>query len=335
MSKIEILNICESLRGDWIYRAEKEAETLTSKAPLNPKAIELLFSDEHYYQDFNGSLEVTKIAPFGSDNNIVLNGLKILKYLQELQISNTLKLFRAIRYPTPSRIYNSLYKYGPCLSNYEQERIFNLYSNEKYITQRSLIAKNSHFCFLPQERIVKGLPIFFIANDAIQIHNSLRSKKDLLLLTVLFIPKKFIENKEFKIFLNMPIEEDYQNDRRDIELNQYIIDDQMMSENLTLLSNKGIDLFEAYIKNLPYTLQGLCLKELKIKFYLLKISHIVVEPINSKINELIIGDEENSQLYMKGFWGENSITSRKPSNFLPEDCYELRKKETNLHQGQS
>src|SRR5579863_5246795 len=65
-----------------------------------------------------------------------INGLHILAGLQNMTKPGSLTLFRAVRFPTYKRMFEVMSHSGYAISNYEQERILNLYQKPEYIERR-------------------------------------------------------------------------------------------------------------------------------------------------------------------------------------------------------
>lgn len=248
-----------------------------------------------------------------------IGGLNILSGLQKISKKDCLTVFRAIRFPTHKRIFEMLSKLGCTVPNYEQERILKLYKNKGYISERDKIQNNRNFQTQPQERVVRGLPVFSLINDALQIHRAWRDSKDRVAMVAIHIPYKLLRKGELKIYANTAIDLDHDNAQYDFEIKDFVRKNGVWDFDFKSLQTRGIDLHEMYLKNLPWTL-GEC-GELGIKqeFFLLYIYEI---RDRNKIGKLFKNTKilKENRYFLHGFFGDQNVFGRRPSKFLPYKC---------------
>ncbi len=248
-----------------------------------------------------------------------IKGLNILAGLQSFNKNGNLTLFRAIRFPTYKRINEAVYHHGFAILNYEQERILDLYKNNYYIKQREQIKSNPLFWTQPQERVVKGLPIFCLANDALQIHRAFRADEDLVVMVAIHIPHELLENHKIKLISNPAIDLDYGNEERDFEIKDFVKSNGSYSIDFRALRARGIDLHEMYTNDLPWDIQEAKKIGVEQDLFLLNISKI---KDYSKIRELKADTEllKANAHFLHGFFGDQNIFGRRKSEFLPSRC---------------
>lgn len=184
--------------------------------------------------------------------------------------------------------------------------------------------QNRLFQTLPQERVVKGLPVFSLVNDAIQINRAFRSKDDSVLICVLHIPFKHIENNTFKVISNNAIDFKYNSKKKDICINPFIKNNFFSYIDYKSLRIRGVDLYESYLKGLPFKFKKITSMGISQEFYFLKIKKI---KNSNKIYDLYKDDFflKNNEFFMHGFFGDQNILGRDVSTYVPYKCYKVVK----------
>ena len=248
-------------------------------------------------------------------------GMKILSGLQKLHKSNNITVYRAIRFPTLSRIWETVHKLGLSMSNYEQERILQIYNNKEYINKRKNIQQDALFQTQPQERVIDGVPIFASVNDAIQIHRAYRHKTDRVLLIAIHIPYQLIKNNSLTLITNSSIDTNYDNDSRDCKINQFKKVDNHYCIDFRSLRVRGIELNEMYFKGLPFDLKGHSSIGIQQKFFLLDINKIDIKNINiENLSDKIL---KKYEYFLHGLYGDQNPFGRSPTKYLPTNCSEI------------
>jgi hypothetical protein len=217
-----------------------------------------------------------------------------------------------------------LNKYGCAIPNYEQERILELYNSQKYQAKRNKIKKDKNFWVVPQERVVPGLPMFALVNDALQIHHAFRGKKDKVAMIVIHIPYKLF-GKKIKLIANPAIDLDYDNRERDCEITDFIKNGGgVVDFDYNTLRARGIDLHEVFAKNLPWTLNEMNELGISQEFFLLDIYEI--QEKDKKITNKLFADSNllnKNQYFLHGFFGDQNIFARRESKYLPSKCQKI------------
>ncbi len=184
----------KKIRHSWKISLNKLSGNLTTNEYM-PNEIKKKLIDEDLELINKLKFEEIKYPKLKDYKNNLVE-LNILSGLQNIKKKDCLTLFRAIRFPTIKRIFETIQTNGFATNNYEQERILKIYDNIKYIKKRNKINKDNLFQTIPQERVINGLPIFALVNDAIQIHKAYRATKDKILLVAIHIPFKLIKHKK-------------------------------------------------------------------------------------------------------------------------------------------
>jgi hypothetical protein len=254
-----------------------------------------------------------------------INGLEILAGLQRIKKRDHLTVFRAIRFPTFKRIHEMIWEKGLCTPNYEQERILKLYRDTKYSAKRKKIRKDNNFWTQPQERVVKGLPVFALANDALQIHRAFRNKKDKVAMIAIHIPYKLLGGRKIKLKANAAIDLDYTNSERDFEIKDFIENSHTIDFDYCALRSKGIDLHEMYLQNLPWTLAKCEELGIQQEYFLLDVYEIKEK---GRIKKLFNDSKtlKKNQQFLHGFFGDQNIFGRRFSRHLPYRCQRINRK---------
>jgi len=255
-----------------------------------------------------------------------IEGMNILSGLQKKSQKGYLTVFRAIRFPTTQRICETIYEKGLSMSNYEQERILALYKDKEYNSAREKIRRNKTFWIQPQERVVHGLPVFSLVNDALQIHHAYKNDIDKTLMIVAYIPYELIKNKTISLVANTAIDFDYDNSERDYEITDFLIKNGHYTIDYKALRAKGIDLHEMYIKNLPSTLEEHNKLGMKQEFYLL--NTYAINPKEERIKKIRSNSRilKENEYFLHGFFGDNNIFGRRPTKYMPFRCQEVKPK---------
>jgi len=302
----------------WNKSINKLSDNLTTNAYMPTNIKQKLLSE-------NTNL-ITKLKfqmmDFEKSTDIIDDlGLNILSGLQNIKKEGHLTVYRAIRFPTIKRIWEVIYKKGCLMNNYEQKRILNLYKNKKYIQKRKKIMKNIYFWIQPQERVVNGLPVFSLVNDAIQIHKAYRAKKDKVLIIVIHIPFNLIKSKKLKLISNTAIDFNHPTATRDVEINDSVNINKFSFIDYKSLRVKGIDLYEMYIKGLPMNATKVNEYKIQQEFYLLNL-----EKVDKKRYDVFnYEDLKRNEYFLHGFFGDQNIFGRKASEYIPYNCMKIEK----------
>jgi hypothetical protein len=310
----------------WKRTMNCNSYNLTSNAPL-PQHIraQLLHENKKLENDLvftekifpTTSIELDRIVEYDAPYFNILAGL------QSEKKADNLTFFRAIRFPTINRIWPTVVGYGMSMSNKEQERLRWLYTSPEYINERSNIQANSNFWIQPQERIVDGLPIFVMANDALQIHHAYKGRIDKTLLVVAHIPFDIIKNKQLTLVANSAIDINCNSPENDVEITDFINRNNSPRIDYNSLHSKGIYLHELYIKGLPLALHEHQKLGIDQKFYLLETHSININ--ESPFTDLFKNTElmNKNQYFLHGFFGDHNVFGRRPAKYLPHHCEEV------------
>ena len=253
-----------------------------------------------------------------------IRGMDILSGLQKLDKEENLTVFRAIRFPTVYRIWKAVYESGLSLPNHEQERILQMYGNNDYITKRKEVKQDSHLWTQPQERVVPGVPVFCLVNDALQIHRAYRSETDRVLIIGIHIPYHLIETGRLELVANTAIDLDYDNCERDFRINIFKKKDNSYVVDYRALRVRGIDLHEMYFKNLSFDLEGHKLLGIEQRFFLVDIYRMDTK--DSRISKLDTDVLKEHEYFLHGIFGDQNVFGRGITRYLPSRCHEVRMK---------
>lgn len=308
----------------WREELNKPSGNLTTNQ-IMPKHLvdKLLEEDESLKEKL-----ILKEVNFPKLNGLLneIDGLDILAGLQKFTKDGCLTLFRAVRFPTYKRMYEVVYEKGYAISNFEQERILELYKNKEYSEKRDSIKNDPLFWTQPQERVVHGLPLFCLVNDALQIHRAYRAKEDKVAMIAIHIPHNLLESGKIKLISNPAIDLDYDNKERDLEIEDFYKENGTYEIDFRALRTRGIDLQEMYTKDLPWEVEEAEKLGVTQDFFLLDIYRI---SDNSKIQEL----KQNTEIlkancnFLHGFFGDQNIFGRRMSSYLPNKCYSIKRNE--------
>lgn len=300
----------EGMSGSLTTNGAMPAEIIEELLKEDFSLKEKLFFEEVSIPKFNGILSSVP-------------GLDILAYLQKKTQKDCLTLFRAVRFPTYRRIYEMVSHSGYAVSNHEQERILKFYQHEDYSLKRKEIAKDFRFWTQPQERVVHGLPLFALVNDALQIHYSFRGDKDMVAIAITHIPYKLLAGKEIKLISNAALDLNYANEDRDYQINDFIKKEDRYELDYAALRLRGIDLHELYSKDLPFTIQEAEKIGIGQEFFLLDTYKIADE----KAMEALMRDTKilkENEYFLHGFFGDQNIFARRKAKYLPLRCKSVR-----------
>lgn len=308
----------------WKEQLRKLSGNLTTNQVMPGYLIEKLLEEDLSLKD---KLIFSKTDfPEISRECQAIGGLNIIAGLQNIQKDGHLTLFRSIRFPTYKRIFEVVYDKGYAVLNYEQERILELYENKDYIQKREEIKNNPLFSTQPQERVVAGLPLFCLANDALQIHHAFRGEEDSVVMVVIHIPHELLETRKIRLISNPAIDVDYDNGDRDFEIKDFMKKDIKNIIDFRALRARGIDLHEMYSSDLPWQINEAENLGIKQDFFLLDIYKLNDDV---RIKEL----KENTQLlkensyFLHGFFGDQNVFGRRASGYLPMRCQKISRKE--------
>lgn len=326
----DFIQIIAKYKKVWETQFQFKSGNSFSNALFPKKYINKIFRKNQ--KTYHISQKLISIQPFDCaiiENSLkAINGINILNALQNLYLANHLSLYRVIRYPTVDRIYDTIKKNGLSTLNYEQDRLLTFYNDSSYIKSREDITKDSRFWVIPQERIVNGLPVFFYANDAINIHRCFRRKRDLILVVAAFIPKELLFNKTLKIYSNRPFTKNYFDATADRLIEDYCHNnDERILHDQELLHIKGIDPYETYIKGLPHTISKCNSIGIKQRYFLIEIKKVTVDNKKYFINGIKISSEIMKKYpnVFSSIWGDDDLFSRRKTDYLPINCFELFK----------
>ena len=306
----------------WNEQLKKPSGNLTTNQAMPDFLIKKLLEEDLSLKD---KIEFSEMD-FPKFDGLLgeIDGLNILAGLQSFTKEGNLTLFRAIRFPTYKRIYEAVYHHGFAILNYEQERILDLYKKPEYIKQRNEIKDNPLFWTQPQERVVKGLPLFYLLNDALQIHRAFRLNDDLVVMAAVHIPHELLESRKVRLITNPAIDLEYDNEERDFEIKDFVKTNGSYSIDFKALRTRGIDLHEMYTNDLPWDIEKARKIGVEQDLFLLNINKITDY---SKIKNL----KENTDLlkvnayFLHGFFGDQNIFGRRQSFYLPTQCNKITK----------
>ncbi len=306
----------------WKDKLKKLSGNLTTNEYMSDKIRDLLLEENDVLKNklFFEDTSFPKLS--GILNEI--EGLDILAGLQRINNEGCLTVYRAVRFPTHKRIYEMIYEKGCAIPNYEQERILELYQDKKYSSKREEIQKNRNFWTQPQERVVHGLPVFILANDALQIHRAFRNTKDKVAMITIHIPHELIKNKKVKLIANAAVDLDYDNCERDFEIKDFVWRGKIFNIDYNSLRARGIDLHEMYLQNLPWTKKECKKLGIEQEFFMLDIYEIKDK---GKIKKLFEDSEvlKENKFFLHGFFGDQNIFARREAKYLPYKCQRIKK----------
>ncbi len=307
----------------WKKQLKELSGNLTTNHPMPQRLIDKLLEEDSSLKD---KLVFEEVNFPKLDNGIFeLQGLDILAGLQKLQKSDCVTLFRAMRMPTYKRIYNMVYEHGCSFSNFEQDRILDLYHEPDYLTKREEIKKDARFWTQPQERVVHGLPVFALINDTLQIHRAYRGQEDQIAIAVIHIPYTLINSEKIQLMANAAIDLDYHNDDRDFPIKDFVKEDNYYRINYGALRTRGIELHEMYTRDLPMDIKSAQELGIEQEFYLLdvyKVDETQVKSLRLELDNQILKEHE---FFLHGFFGDQNIFGRRSSEYLPSKCYRIGK----------
>lgn len=304
----------------WREECKNLSGSLTTNGPMPQQLIEKLLEENVSLKGKLSFEEVTFRKLGGLLDSVP--GLDILAGLQKRTNADCLTLFRAIRYPTYKRMYDAVAQYGCSISNYEQERILEFYRNEDYGRKRKEIMSDQRFWTQPQERVVSGLPLFSLINDALQIHYSFRADTDMVAMAVVYIPYHLLESSKVKLIANAAIDLAYDNSERDFAVADFIRKEDHYQIDYAALRARGIDLHEIYSQGIPLTLKEAQALGIEQEFFLLDVYRIDDKKISALLDNAKLLKE--NAYFLHGFFGDQNVFARRRSKYLPNKCQRIR-----------
>lgn len=323
ITKFKLMDNTKDLHKNWEKQLKELSQNLTTNGAMPQHLADKLLEEDLSLKDELSFVEVDFSKLGGKLDNV--EGLNILAGLQgKTRKEGCLTLFRAVRFPTYKRMHGLVYGDGYVVSNYEQERILEFYQNEEYIQKRDGIKADDRFWTQPQERVVNGLPLFSLVNDALQIHRAYRGEYDRMVIIALHIPHKLFESGRIKLIANTAIDIDYTNDDRDFEIKDFWKDNGAYVIDFEALRARGIDLHEMYTRDLPLDAINGELLGITQDFFMLDIYRIVDQ---SSVNALFEDTEllKKNKHFLHGFFGDQNIFGRRKSYYLPYKCHKIEK----------
>ncbi len=315
------------MHNKWKQQLTELSGNLTTNEVMPEHIVQTLLEEDFSLKD-KISFEEMEFPKFKDEKLNAAVGLNIVAGLQNLSKREYLTLFRAIRFPTYKRMCTVLTDTGFTISNFEQERILSLYTNPRYLDKRNEIQKDSRFWVVPQERVVQGVPLFCLMNDALQIHRAFRGDEDIVMIAVVHIPKELIVSKSIKFVANTAIDLDYKNTDRDIVVTDYKDEDGRCVPDYEILRAKGVDLHEMYTTDLPLELEKINELGIKQEFYFLDIYKITdLDAINCMFNDADL--LKRNKHFLHGFFGDQNIFGRRKAAYLPYSCSRVTLKHKN------
>jgi hypothetical protein len=309
----------------WKQQTYKLSKNLTTNTQMSDYLRGVLLEEENLLDE---KIKLVDMEFPNIDNYLdKVEGFKILSGLQNLKQKDCITLFRAFRFPTIKRMYEAVYDKGYTISNYEQERILSLYTNKDYIKKREKIKRDNWFWTQPQERVVNGLPVFALVNDAVQIHRAFRGEKDQVGIIAIHIPKKLVKEGIINFIANTAIDLSYEDPSRDVQVLDFLEKDSSFQIDYGALRARGVDLHEMYTPDLPLTMKEAGILKIKQEFFLLDIEEIDLE---STFYKKIFQNTEllkKHRKFLYGFWGDQNVFGRGKTKYIPFRCRKITKKE--------
>ena len=304
---------------EWKKQLQELSENLTTNEVMPKHLAEKLLEEDVSLKERLSFEEIN--FPVSNDVLGEIEGLNILSGLQKQSKKGCLTLFRAVRFPTYKRMYEVSIN-GYAISNYEQERILDLYQNKDYVQKRESLKTDSRFWTQPQERVVHGLPLFCLVNDALQIHRAFRGETDKVVIIAIYIPHELLESKKIKLTANTAIDLDYENHERDFEISDFYKKDDIYEIDFGSLRARGIDLHEMYTRDLPLDIKQTEALGITQDLFLLDLYKIKE---GKKINNLFTNTEvlKKNKYFLHGFFGDQNIFGRRKAFYLPSSCSKI------------
>lgn len=315
----------------WTEVATKPSGNYASNLPLDKSLLVKLMENHISDEYFKKKIEIKSINFPRLENNLnKVTGLNILSGLHQLYKKDCLTVFRAIRFPTPRRIIKMVEERGISMLNYEHDRLLKIYKDPQYIKKREDLITDPLFAFIPQERIVPGLPVFFNVNDAVHIHRAYRNENDLIGISVAFIPYDLIKTDRVEIFSNYALVQNYSDSEGDKKITYF----KKLNHNgqyipfYNALNWEGNLVYEAYSRGIPENINDSISMGIEQRFFLMDIYKPEIDVKKKSINGYDLSNEliDNNLYFLYGFWGDDNIFMRRPSEYLPKTCYEVNLK---------
>lgn len=309
-----------SMVEQWKKQLQEKSGNLTTNEIMPAEIIEKLLDEDLSLQR---KIKFELVEFPGLEGLLgKIEGLAILAGLQSQLKKGSLTLFRAVRFPTFKRIYETVSDHGYTVANHEQERILALYQQPDYRQRRNEIMSDHLFWTQPQERVVSGLPLFCLVNDALQIHRAYRGEKDRVLIVALHIPHELLETRRIRLIANTAIDLDYENTERDFEIKNFYRENGVWEIDFEALRCRGIDLHEMYTNDLPFDGKHASAMGIAQDFFLLDIYRLV----DRKHMQELFADTELLRAHKKflhGFFGDQNIFGRREATYLPYQCQKV------------
>ncbi len=311
----------------WGKSASEPSGNHASNLPLDTELLSILMENHVSMDSFNNSLLFKEVKFSKIElNSTHIVGLNILSGLQNLNKSDCVSVFRAIRYPTPKRILKIMLDSGISTINYEHQRLLKIYEDKEYKLKRDQLKIDPRFSFQPQERIVPGLPIFFNVNDAIHIHRAYRSENDLIVVAVAFIPYNQIKNDSIEIFSNYALVQNYSDLDGDKKINHFRkLNNGRVVPFYKALNLEGNLVYETYCTGIPQSLNDCKINGIEQRFFLIELYKPKIDSKQKTINGVSFSNDlvSNDSYFLYGFWGDDNIFMRRPSEYLPKTIHEI------------
>jgi len=171
---------------------------------------------------------------------------------------------------------------------------------------------------------VKGLPVFYLVNDSLQIHRAFRGEADRVAMTVIFIPRHLLFTKKITLIANTGIDVQYDNSDRDYTITDFIKIRGEIRIDLESLRVRGIDLYEMYTPDLPWNIRHAKQLGIEQELFLMDVRNV---DTNSKIFRDVFRDTKmlkSHDDFLHGFFGDQNIFGRRPSEYLPKNVYSIK-----------
>jgi len=147
----------------------------------------------------------------------------------------------------------------------------------------------------------------------------------MIAIVAIYIPYQLLKNKKVKLISNSAIDLDFDNEQRDVEIQNYIFKGGSVKIDPEPLMARGVDLQEMYAKNLPWNIKDCEKMGIKQDFFILDIYEVVNK---NKIKKLFRDTDTliKNKDFLHGFFGDQNIFGRRSSRYLPFRCFKINKK---------
>lgn len=313
----------KSMIDQWEKQMRQASGNFTTNEAMPEELISKLLEEDSSLKDqlLFDDVDFPKLGGVFND----VDGLDILAGLQRIKRNNCSTLFRVMRCPTYKRMHEMVSQSGYAFSNYEQERIMDLYQNEAYIQKREEIKTDNHFWTQPQERVVPGLPLFCLVNDALQIHRAYRGDVDMVAMAVIHIPYELLTSGRIKLIANAAIDLDQDNNDRDFLITDFKKDGGGWDFDYKALRTCGIDLHEMYSRDLPWSIKEADQLGIEQEFFQLDIYRLSDQSKIERLKQERDSLKEHSY-FLHGFFGDQNVFGRRCAEYLPSKGQKIRLK---------